>query len=651
MDALMKRVFLVTVLCFSGFQSGAESEVDDVNADQSIVDKIGRRGLSADLRLIGASFFDNSYVRGGYKYIVEPSFSEGLMTRIDRYYFEANLEPIHEIRELPDEEISLGFSVNNRVEVDFVRHFESANEATRVRPYFAKNLPLNSERALSGLLPSDLVMMKSRLGLMVKGRFFHELGLKDAGFELEAWYLIAGEFQVHVLRLGDSKVRLKLIGLRNDEQGVKASVSFLSELKVFKVRRIDDRITELLDLNPIVLTWTKSKNSLFLVDYELSLADAKVREAFDKTMKNATRFSDGSLVDPRKTVEQIRDSVILDLAALEEIAKEDSVLAEPRVQRSFKGTAHSRLKESEIKLGVRFLKTSSQTKNSINRIVAVDKDEKESYFLMDSHQRKVDSSFGFGWLRLQTENELNALYSTDAKFETRKLENLIFYSERFDKSFREREFNQVKRQLKQSLPQAVFKGLPLERWNPSGIEKIQNVAVTNQVVVQPSLFSLLPSLNRRQIAQSYYQYLETIPWEGLARNRNPGSGSSDAEIFFSEEVERMGRRLDVVFSSASRVEDKAEAIMNLRNSRLFRQTGVGYLASFVTPQVLDQHVRVDFLIESNPKNAVDYAFGQKEAHPLYRRILYLQSILHKDGLDIRLESEGIKLREIRAERP
>lgn len=647
----MKRFLLCTIVCFSGFQSGAQSEGDDVNADQSIIDKIGRRGLSADLRLIGASFFDNSYVRGGYKYIVEPSFSEGLMTRVDRYYFEANLEPIHEIRELPDEEISLGFSAKNRVEVDFVRLFESANEATRARPYFAKNLPLNSEKALSGLVPSDLVMMKSRLGLMVKGRFFHELGLKDAGFEFEAWYLIAGEFQVHVLRLGDSKVRLKLIGLRNDEKGAKASVSFLSELKVFKVRRIDERITELLDLKPIVLTWTKSKNSLFLVDYELSLADVQVREAFDKTMKNATRFSDGSLVDPRKTVEQVRDSVILDLSALEEIAKEDSVLAEPRVQRSFKGTAHSRLKESELKFGVRFLKSTTNTKNSINRIVAVDKDEKESYFLMDSHQRKVDSSFGFGWLRLQTENELNALYSTDSKFETRALENLIFYSERFDKSFREREFNQVKRQLQQSLPQQVVKDLPLNKWNPSGLEKVQNVAVTSQVVFQPTLFSELPNLNRRQLAQEYFRYLETIPWEGLARNRNPGSGASDAERFFSEEVDRIVRRLDLVFAGSARIEDKAEAIMSLRNSRLFRQTGVGFLASFVSPEVLDQHVRVDFLIESNPKNAVEYTFGQKEAHPLYRRILYLQSILHKDGLDIRLESEGIKLREIRAARP
>jgi hypothetical protein len=120
---------------------------------------------------------------------------------------------------------------------------------------------------------------------------------------------------------------------------------------------------------------------------------------------------------------------------------------------------------------------------------------------------------------------------------------------------------------------------------------------------------------------------------------------------FSEEVDRIVRRLYVVFSNGVSIEDKAEAIMNLRNSRLFRQTGVGFLASFVSPQVLDQHVRVDFLIESNPKNAVEYAFGQKDAHPLYRRILYLQSILHKDGLDIRLESEGVKLREIRAARP
>jgi hypothetical protein len=626
-----------------------------VKADQTILDKLGLWGVSADLRLLGLDLFDDSYVRAGYRYNVEPSFSEGLFSRLDRYYFETNVKAVHEISEASDDEFGIGLSANNRVEVDFIRHYEDSSEALKAIPYFAKNLPLTTERALNNLNPSDLVLMKTRLALMVKGSFFHEMGYSHLGVDVSAWYLIAGEFQVHVMRLNDGHVRLKFIGIRNKEKGFEAKLTFLNELKIFKVRRVDEKVTELLDLDPIVWRLTSSQNSLFLADYVLKLSEARTAEAYDHVLKRSMRFKNANLIDPRKSVEEVRDALVMDLSKLEDIANEDKDRTDRRVTRTFKGSAHSKMKGSELKLGLSFLQSKTKKKNSENRIISIGENNLMSYYFLQSYETATDTKIGFSYLRLRKETDLNALYASDAGFRTRNLENLIFNTERFDKKFKNNELRAVKALLRQAIPKHIYRQIPFSRWNLDRESVLDNVGVRYQVTLLPTFFSQLPNLGHREIAQAYIRFLENTPLDGLAIDRkgssiNLGTGS-DLERHFGNEVNRVARKLKVVFDTRKSVLEKTNAIMSLRKNQLFRRTGTGFLSSFLDEEILANFLRFEISLESSETETVGFEYGNFLQSPVYRRILYIQAILNKDVFDIRLEAEGYRLSEIRRGRP
>jgi hypothetical protein len=123
------------------------------------------------------------------------------------------------------------------------------------------------------------------------------------------------------------------------------------------------------------------------------------------------------------------------------------------------------------------------------------------------------------------------------------------------------------------------------------------------------------------------------------------------EFYFGEDVTRIGRKLATVFDRNQTPEAKAAAVMELRKNTLFRQTGTGFLASFVPADVLANFMRFDISMDSSETASVFYEFGNFLESPVYRRILYIQTVLNKDNLDIRLEAEGYKIREIRNGRP
>lgn len=609
----------------------------------TVSDRLASWGIDADLELFSAKFFNNSKIRGGYNYEVEPSYNNGLYTRFDRYFFNLNLgnKGVSSIKNVQSSEFSLGLMMRHGLELQFARQFEQSEEAMKALPYTFKNLPLDSKRAIENLKIGDFVTLKSELALLVGADFVKALNWNHLGLTASANYVISGEFQVHVLKLPENKVRLKLVGLRSKATETRAGIGYASVLKIFAVKVIDKQITRILDLNPLELKFNTGKANIFMVDYVLDLKDLGVSRAYDQVLSQTKQFETLKIMNPSGNFALLQNRLAVDISAIDNIFVSDKALGGTtnRVQRSFRGSADSKYKESGLDLGIKLVRMGEERRYAENKISSISDDETREYFLLNSYKVRSESSFLMSFLKMTRETQLNSLMRADSNYEDLTAENIVMSFEKKDKRFRRAELKATQNQLQRTIPARIYNQINFSKWNSADERIRNNVAVRYQVVLHPDAVAAAPQIDKAEITKRYLEYLKQVPY--TSKMTAGKTSTMSAEEALERRVSKIAAKLEEVFSSKNSDSDRVEALMELRTNSLFGSTGSGFLLSLLPQHKLEDLIYFSLSMESSDGDRIDYTFGNKPVSPIYKKLLYIQSILDNDGLDVRLESESI----------
>lgn len=609
-------------------------------------DRLAQWGLDVDLKLFSQKFLKNSKIKGGYNYEVQPSYNEGLYTRFDRYYFNTELgnKGVSSIKDVTGSEFKVGLTTKHALEIEFARQYPDSEMAMKAMPYAFKNIPTNTEKAINGLKVGDFVSIKSHLAAIVGLDFVKSLNV-NLGLTASANYLMTGEFQIHILKLPENKVRLKLVGLRSDGKEGTVGVGFAGVLNIFPVEVANKRITKILDLNPIEFRFNDGNANLFMVDYVLDLKDLEVARAYDEVLAQAYDLETLKIMNPMGSSEKLRSSLSLDIAAIDSLFVQDRIAGKvSRVQRSFRGSADSDSVESRLRLGIKLIQYEGSKRYSENRIASVTDDDVRENYVLNSFKSVSEGSLLFSFLEVRRESQMNAVFSADSNYENLLPENIVLSVERRDKRFRDIEFKKVQEQLKRTVPPSVYQNINFAKWNERVADIKNNVAVRYQVVLNPEAIAAAPQINKKEIAKRYKQYLTTVPMKSvIVRGRSP----YESQTYLDSRINAIAGKLEKVFNPALSDLERVNVLMSLRSSSLFKSTGTGFLLSLLPQHKLADLVHFDLAMESSDGDRLDYSFGSREVSPIYKKLLYIQSIMDNDGLDIRLQSEmiGLSVRE------
>ena len=205
--------------------------------NSNTVDKVADLSFGFDLQFLNWRILQGLGIAAGYRYQVAPAYQKQHHSRIDHWRLNMNLSPGDLVADALD--LPIRFRIGKDREILFIRFFPTKKEAHLATPYHLGQVPISAKRAREYLNPGDLVIMPARLNLMVSAQLGKRVGLLKA--KVGSHLMFSGEFQIHVLRMRDEKVRLRVVASRQRQDGY-ASAKLGGAFKLFGLNFEDSGI-------------------------------------------------------------------------------------------------------------------------------------------------------------------------------------------------------------------------------------------------------------------------------------------------------------------------------------------------------------------------------------------------------------------------
>ncbi|MBT3786632.1 hypothetical protein HOF92_16780, partial [bacterium] len=400
-------IFPITLL-LPHSHAGLKNYLESAKIKEEIKNEIAELDIGFKVDLFDLNLAEGVGISSRYRYEVEPSYIDDWYTRIDKWVLNTDLRPGDFIKDL---DLPISVNVGNGMEVVFVRQFKTRKEAMKALPYTFARLPLKAKLARSKLQPGDFVSLPANLNVMVSAGTTATDGFLSAGAHTH--YLLSGAFQIHLFRMKDDKVRVKLMALR--KRGLGASASADIDFKIFGIGLVDRRIKRFIGVNIADLRYDKETGNLFLMDFIFDLKDSQSRKAYNQILGSTYKFKNLKILNPFQSHKEISQQLISDLTLTEDIFKEDreKPVERRRVDRIFKGSNEFERKSKNFKLGFKLIKYSKEQAYTENQISFVDREEKKHHYFFPTHTVVKKNSFLFGFAKSSTVMNYFALWPTD----------------------------------------------------------------------------------------------------------------------------------------------------------------------------------------------------------------------------------------------
>jgi len=629
--------------------------------------RIAHLNPSFNLDPISFTFFDGLRIKAGYAYDLSPSFAGGLYTRSDRYFFRAGFgNGIHEWGNTEDDNKMAGFSagVSNDLEITFARQFKNEKSALVAVPYFYSRIPLTAEKALKNLKPSDFVSFRANMGFFVSGSALMEItGTGAFQINASATYAIRGGFQLHLLRLQDNKVRLKLSAVRNREFDARLGIRSGEVIEIFEVSAIDRNLRSIYS-KPIEVFYKNGTSNLAIADYTMDLSKPEIAEAYNDVIKNAFKFEQFRIVNPITSSSGLNQNLAKKIQPLDQIYRADFIAgAVGRIIRNNKATAIEDYSELGLISKVwELFKWRFSGRSSDIDIREITADESSAYYSVETYDQIYRMSSLFGWIKESTNHGITAVFSADRDFNKLGAEGLTIRDERRDARQRPKEYAQVKRSVEMLVPKEISEKIDWSQFEQPGDKTWQNAAMRSYLLFSAKAFKLFPQLDAKEVRKEFYDYLTKFDLTDIVvfRKTDTARGGSQ-DLTMTDKLERLKDWLPELSAKIAQVlnknlsdSERLEQFMNLRKSHIFSQLGASFLVHLLAKNYTEENLKTAISyrleLEASEKNPVTdtnysylFEFGDVKETDLFRRVLYLKYVLSADGVDIQKEAEGLGL--------
>lgn len=654
---------------------------DVVKLEKKIEDAIAKSKINGSTTLLNQSLFRGANAALRYKYMSEPSYAGGYFSRGDTWTLNLDLSPLTWISSLA---LPIGFSMNNGTEIQFIRQFPSQQEALLALPYTPANLPLSADRALNGLKTGDFVSFTGRMNFVLSASQvpFAMAGPVPLTLAVSEYVSLAGNFTVHVFRMPGSRVRVKFIA--EDSKGVGGAVNLSAtplSLFTFHLRDVENAagvelgmndklrnpvdkaidselrrdIGRIIDFNPVSLSASRSTQDVFLIDYIFDLADKDAAAAYDGIMGARLKLKESlNLVSVGGDMQEMKGRVFQDLVTAERLFQDDKTkpVNERRIDRVFDASTSTRNHDENFKLGLSVLQVNAGKSLSRTNIQSTDRDGTVRRFALDTISQRTSASALWGVQEISETTRLESLFSTTENFARNGILNLIWTSERTQKSFNDDELDYLLRMLRFNMTTAMAKQAKWTGWARDKSPYKNMHALTRMSLNQKGI-RLIGALPAEKIAAMFKLWAgkQDLPsvhhyfldYDGIALN--PGDFSNGpVQNGCGIYVECYSKDIDLIAKKIATILDedhvlptvRFQAFIDLQEIPLFKAIGVGFFESLFPAPLRGRFVRVDIQVTADDMPANGFHDPVNPDDMAYESVTYVEGVLGNRSFDMRV---------------
>lgn len=676
---LYRKILAVHMVFVGFFYSAAFAAGDIKNVAQTIVhpDKntvarmIERFGIGGEIGLTDLGLADGAGIQAGWRFDVEPSYREGLISRIDEFYFGSSSIPGLNLFPASMSDMGFGNGLGIDIRCKFIKQYLDGWSATKDITYLKnflrinKFMPLDAERALSKMHPGDYFSIRLPMTLTIGYSQAKKL-VQNLPVNKNVGYSLSGLFEFHIAKLMDNKVQMKLVFINGKKANLDIDGQYSGVLSVTPISYINKRVTKILKLSPVRFSLQNSKDQLFMADYILDLSQPEVSQAYDQVLAPLRKIWEGvKVASPKVTFFQknvnknaekmknnLRTSIEpLDRVVANAIAKQNENNGEFSAIRLFKGSNYSVTNSFALHLGTKLFSfdgasSSGQNDitsfNSTGEVVNSHPIETEAYYHADTEIYENSKSAGLNYWDLTEHLQLTAVFDADQTFENKKVAGIVIANEPRDKQFSASDFEKTKQHLAATLPPLVYKRIRFEQWQFP--EKTRHaVGYRSKLVLSPEFVQSLPSLGQKQMYSLYMLYIEKLEKENIYRRPK----ISDDEVkqlqdfSFEDQVYQISNALSIASNSAVDPIQRLQAFISLKKNRVFTQTGIRFILELVPIEKLNGMIFFDLEMNSSDDDKLKFSFGSDSDSRSYQKVINILEIINNEGLDIIMTAQKV----------
>lgn len=606
-----------------------------------ISDRLSSLDLKAKVKLIDVDLIDGLKAALDYKYEVEPSYDGEYHLRMDRGTLDLDMN----VAELFGKNSRyVGLKLNHGTELLYVRPYKSKSEAMKALPYgltevpssgadILARLPLTAKNTIENLGVGDFFSFTAEMNIIV-GASSLPLSVSTPGF-FSTHYLISGQFQIHIYKATDNKVRLKLIAVRKSEKEVGFVAGFGTGHKIFGLKVLDRRIEKALNITEMFqVSMATMKSNLLMVDYMMDLSDSRVSSAYDGLISSILEFKTLSIGDPRKANDELTNRLISDITPLETIYANEALkpTASRVVDRLFKGKNDVDVADrSKFKFAPIVFNFSKNTEYFENMLTSTNPDESLNYYRLHTYQRTNSMSWWFSYYKSVSVSRASLLFDSDASHKIGDIRDIVFEWNYRDKSLTKSELRMIKEAVKQAVPDSVQNRINWGSFNNE--QEYNNARFIYKMVLNPKSLSTLQSMNSGAIYGLLEKYIQTIPTP-ISENQDYASTPEQMTSTKMTVVDKYKASLlniahymaKVVNTRLSNLE-RSNAFAELRFNSLFIEIGPGFLVSLLPQTDLEKFVNFEVSMVADNANPMTFNFGNIQDRKVYEAASYIESVL------------------------
>lgn len=605
-------------------------------------EQIASLGPGGELDLLDLDLFDGGSFVAGYDYKVEPAYTAGLYSRTDGYMITTELTPKTDIDVRGDDVLTLSGGMKHDTQVHFIRYFRDPCRAMLTKPYSPKRIPFKADTALSDKFNiGDYFIFRGSIGFIASGEMLALMGPSFMGLTIGGSYLLEGIYQAHIVRMDKTHVRLKIVAQRGYAAEGAVGVGIEPQFNVFNVKFLDNGLENLVDIKPIEMKANLNAGKVFLVDYVLDLSDHDVARAYEAVIKKVKSFKSLSLAAPFRKIKDVEANVILNLAPLEDLYRQDYSLGrKDRISRNLRTNAEQKAYTFGLYLGAKILGFNIERETDTLKMSLKTADDQTEKYLLKAWDRNWDGKIFFGWKSSKHEDGIRILLKGDKDFDDITPVNLIKHITEKRTRLSYNKFLKIKKLMKKAMPISVFDMIPWEKWQQKKKETHLNFGMRFELHMGPESLMKAPNLKIPEIKVFFKDHLKSkgLTPEDYFTRQSDESGPSIEEQFESS-LHQMAKNLEKVLDQGIPMTKRMDNIAKLRSNVLFSQSGLSFMMGLI-PQRMGEWFNVNLIISSN-QSSIDFTYGDEEISKLYKKVLTIKAALDDESVDLIRDAESV----------
>jgi hypothetical protein len=604
-----------------------------------IVGEVAKKEIGGTVNLVSAEILNGLSTSLQYRISSEPSYVGGYYTRIDKYTLNFDLNPGDFIEAF---DFPVGMNIHKGSEIFFARQFKSQAESLVALPYTPLNLPFTAENALKRLQPGDFVAFQADLSFIVTVSHDFLKGVFEAGASTHAY--LSGEFIVHVFRMADNKIRVKLIASRGRGVGANAGVDLGKDINVIGIRYLTEAVDRLINLQPLRLSASARKNDVIMLDYIFNLNIPEAAEAYNTLMLHKVQLKDVRIVNPTKSTKDLTEELLTDLTGIEKLTAEDAAIpqVDRRIDRVFKGSLEGFSRDASLKFGFNLWKFEAGRAYAENNVLSFDKENNQQQFRLDTLSRYKKTKILFGLFGEETLFTSNLLFTSDKNWKPKRFVTLSTSAEMRIKQVNVKDFQEIQRIILETIGETEFNKIEWLNWSGFSTDR-KNGYFKQEVFFNPEALQTLPQMSANDIAKKFRDYVEL---KGRPRSRPffGGNGIWDYILpwinSFTGDIDRVASHLEVVVTPTKTIDDRFVAFESLQKIPIWKERGMGFLISLLPADRQTELLRYDMTLSAKDMPTISFTYGSFAEEQLYRALIYIQNIINNRSFDLRQYTDG-----------